>query len=289
MIFHEGTQIVTLVDINASNGQMKHKGSVGVIINSPRDTTHSYRVRFPDGVEASIKRADFSIRREALAMNIKQGAQDREHDFSQYVIYRCIVGSRAFGLENEESDTDLRGIFLPPADLHWSLSGVPEQYESQATEECYWELQKFLTLALKANPNVMECLYTPLVEYTSPLAEELLERREIFLSKIFYQTYNGYVLSQFKKLEADLRNKGVIKWKHAMHLIRLLISGTILLNEGVLQVRVNEHRERLLAIRNGQMSWDDIDSWRLELHQESSRIIRITRQRTTSWSEPGEP
>ncbi|MDP6502877.1 MAG: nucleotidyltransferase domain-containing protein, partial [Planctomycetota bacterium] len=175
------------------------------------------------------------------------------------------------------SDTDLRGIFLPPADLHWSLSGVPEQYESQATEECYWELQKFLTLALKANPNVMECLYTPLVEYTSPLAEELLERREIFLSKIFYQTYNGYVLSQFKKLEADLRNKGVIKWKHAMHLIRLLISGTILLNEGVLQVRVNEHRERLLAIRNGQMSWDDIDSWRLELHQDFDEAFLKTK------------
>jgi hypothetical protein len=171
----------------------------------------------------------------------------------------------------------LRGIFLPPADLHWSLSGVPEQYESQATEECYWELQKFLTLALKANPNVMECLYTPLVEYTSPLAEELLERREIFLSKIFYQTYNGYVLSQFKKLEADLRNKGVIKWKHAMHLIRLLISGTILLNEGVLQVRVNEHRERLLAIRNGQMSWDDIDSWRLELHQDFDEAFLKTK------------
>ena len=30
--------------------------------------------------------------------------------------------------------------------MHWSLYGVPEQLESPGTEECYWELQKFLNL-----------------------------------------------------------------------------------------------------------------------------------------------
>jgi len=28
--------------------------------------------------------------------------------------------------------------------------------------------------------------------------------REKFLSRMVYQTYNGYVMSQFKKLQADL-------------------------------------------------------------------------------------
>src|SRR5438477_73705 len=81
-----------------------------------------------------------------------------------HVIYRCIVGSRAYGLDDDESDTDRRGIYLPPAELHWSLSGVPEQLENLATDDVYWEIQKFITLALKANPNVLECLYTPLAE-----------------------------------------------------------------------------------------------------------------------------
>ena len=66
-------------------------------------------------------------------------------------------------MDDSESDIDRRGIYLPPAHLHWSLYGVPEQLENSATEETYWEIQKFLTLALKANPNVLECMHTPLV------------------------------------------------------------------------------------------------------------------------------
>lgn len=73
-------------------------------------------------------------------------------------------------------------------------------------------------MALKANPNILESLYTPLVEYTSPLAQELLDIRHIFVSKLIYQTYNGYVMSQFRKLKKDIENHGEIRWKYAMHL-----------------------------------------------------------------------
>jgi predicted nucleotidyltransferase len=100
---------------------------------------------------------------------------------------------------------------VAPAELEWSLYGVPEQLESRESEECYWELKKFMVLALKANPNILECLYTPIIEKRTPIADELLARREIFLSKLVYQTYNGYVMSQFKKLEQDLRTSGEIK------------------------------------------------------------------------------
>src|SRR5487761_1207931 len=55
-----------------------------------------------------------------------------------------------------------------------SLFSVPEQLENEETQEAYWELQKFLVMALKANPNVLECLYSPLVETATPLAKELL-------------------------------------------------------------------------------------------------------------------
>ena len=106
-----------------------------------------------------------------------------------FIIYRCVVGSRAHGLDDAASDTDRRGIYLPPARLHWSLAGLPEQIEDRAVHECYWELEKFLRLALKASPNVLECLSTPLVEHATPLAEELRGLRDRFLSKQLYQTY----------------------------------------------------------------------------------------------------
>lgn len=202
-------------------------------------------------------------------------AVEQNHLYS-FVIYRCVVGSRAYGLGSEESDTDRRGIYLPPADLQWSLDGVPEQLENKETDETYWELRKFLILALKANPNILECLYTPIVELATPLAEELLGMREAFLSKLVYQTYNGYVLSQFRKLEQDLRTRGEIRWKHAMHLIRLLLSGVTALRDGYVPVSVEEHRDRLLAIRRGEEPWEEIDAWRLELHEQLDAAYETT-------------
>jgi predicted nucleotidyltransferase len=199
-----------------------------------------------------------------------------EHDLYRHVIYRCVVGSRAYGLDGPESDTDRRGVYLPPAERHWSLYGVPEQLENPATEEVYWEFQKFLTFALKANPNVVECLYTPLVEHATPLAEELRAMRGQFLSKLVYQTYNGYVTSQFKKLQADLRNKGAVKWKHVMHLLRLLLAGITALREGVVPVHVGPYRDRLLSVKRGEVPFEEIERWRIELHKQFDAAFETT-------------
>jgi len=264
---------VTLIEVRAlSSSTMIPRGCVGEIIIVPQDNSHSYLVRFADDNKASLKRKEFAIKKHFH--DLENSMDDMNLD--EFVIYRCVVGSRAYGLDNEKSDIDLRGIYLPPAEFHWSLYGVPEQIEHKETEECYWEMQKFLTLCLKANPNVLECLYTPLIEYATPLANELLESRSMFLSKLVYQTYNGYVLSQFKKLEQDLRARGEIKWKHAMHLIRLLLQGINILREGFLPVRVDEHKEKLLAIRKGETEWQEVNEWRLNLHKDFDEAFAKT-------------
>jgi hypothetical protein len=279
LIFSVGTQVVALVDIMGAAGLVMHpRGAVGVIVKSPADLEHSYRVRFLDGFEAPLKQNEITMLAKFKEGEIGDNAQAIAHaDLYQRVIYRCVIGSQAYGLAGAESDTDRRGIYLPAADLHWSLYGVPEQLESDQTQEAYWELQKFLVLALKANPNVLECLYTPLVEKATPLAEELLAMRSIFLSRMVYQTYNGYVMSQFKKMQADLRNHGTVKWKHVMHLIRLLLSGIGVLREGCVPVKVGEHRERLLSIRHGEVPWQEVENWRLSLHQEFNAALEATK------------
>jgi predicted nucleotidyltransferase len=270
LILPVGTQVVTRVETYSTTGKcVRLPGVVGVIINAPVDNTHAYRVRFPDSTEASLRREEITIRKDWQKEGLQPvGTVLQDFNLYDYVIYRCVLGSRAYGLDDANSDIDRRGIYLPPANLHWSLYGVPEQLDNKDTEECYWELQKFLTLALKANPNILECLYTPLIETVTPLAQELLAMRSIFLSRLVYQTYNGYVMSQFKKLEQDLRTKGEIKQKHAMHLIRLLLSGITVLKEGFVPVRIEEYRQQLLAIRYSEMSWEEVNAWRLDLHQQ---------------------
>jgi predicted nucleotidyltransferase len=281
LILPVGTQVVALVDVRGTDGKPVHpRGAVGVVIQSPGDYWHSYRVRFPDGFEASFRRQELAVLshyKQGLMGTGESASPLAEYDLYEHVIYRCVVGSRAYGLDHDASDTDRRGIYLPPAELHWSLYGVPEQLEKPNTEEVYWELQKFITMALKANPNILECLYTPLVEHATPLAQELLDMRPAFLSRMVYQTYNGYVLSQFKKLQADLRNRGEMKWKHVMHLIRLLLAGITVLERGEVPVHVGEYREKLLSIKRGEVPFEELDTLRLDLHKRFDAAAESTK------------
>jgi predicted nucleotidyltransferase len=278
LIYSSGTQVVSQKDVMAANDLVAHPaGAVGVIVRSPVDRSHAYRVKFSDGFEAAIHH-DQLVR----LTDFKQSAiRDNETEISsdglyERVIYRCVIGSRAYGLQDDASDTDRRGIYLPTADLHWSLYGVPEQLENEQTQEAYWELQKFLVLALKANPNVLECLYSPIVEHATPLAQELLSIREIFLSKLLFQTYSGYVASQFKKMQIDIRNQGRVKWKHVMHLIRLLISGTHVLTHQTMIVDVGDHREKLLRIKRGEMPFHETDALRKSLQKQFEAAFKAT-------------
>src|SRR5665213_1474764 len=205
------------------------------------------------------------------------GSQPSGFDIESVIIYRCIVGSRAYGLNNDESDTDRRGIYIAPAELQWSLFGAPEQFEDTAEQSCFWELQKFIIMALRANPNILECLYSPMVEKVTPLGQELLALRDAFLSQMIFQTFNGYAMSQFKKMEQDLRNHGEVRLKHTMHLLRLLLTGAATLRDGHVPVRVETHREQLLAVKRGELPWAEVDAWRKELHRDFECALTETK------------
>jgi hypothetical protein len=273
-----GTQVVALVEIRGPNQSLVHpRRAVGVVTRTPTGTDRHFLVRFPDGFEKSLTGEQLEVLKHFKERLQGEGASQPTFELENLIMYRCVMGSQAYGLETEESDVDRRGIYLAPTELQWSLFGAPEQFEDNAAQAVYWELQKFLIMALRANPNILECLYSPLVEKSTPLAEELLGIREGFLSQMIFQTFNGYALSQFKKIEQDLRNQGEIRWKHAMHLLRLLITGAATLRERRVPVRVELHRERLLAIKGGAVPWSVIDGWRRELHEDFERALSETR------------
>ena len=286
-----GTQVVALVEVRGTNHSLIHpRGAVGVVTRTPAVEGEKFLIRFPDGFEKSLERAELEVlnhfkdRLGAPAsgparseMVGRESSQAGSFDLESVIIYRCVVGSRAYGLDNDDSDTDRRGIYLAPAELQWSLFGAPEQFEDNTTQSCYWELQKFLTMALKANPNILECLYAPVVEKVTPLGEELLALRDGFLSQMIFQTFNGYAMSQFKKIEQDLRNHGEVRWKHAMHLLRLLLTGAATLRDVRVPVRVEAHRDRLLAVKRGELPWAEVDAWRKELHHDFERALSETK------------
>lgn len=274
---YAGTQVVALVEVRGPSDSLVHpRGAVGVVTRTPAVEGENFLVRFPDGFEKALESSQLEVLKH-FKDRLGDNTQKTDFDLEQFIIYRCVVGSRAYGLENDDSDTDRRGIYIAPAELQWSLFGAPEQFEDNGTQSCYWELQKFLTMALKANPNILECLYSPMVEKVSPMGEELLAIRHGFLSQMVFQTFNGYAMSQFKKIEQDIRNHGEVRWKHAMHLLRLLITGAATLRETRVPVKVESHRERLLTVKRGEMLWEEANAWRKELHRDFEHALTETK------------
>ncbi|HMO64082.1 MAG TPA: nucleotidyltransferase domain-containing protein [Verrucomicrobiota bacterium] len=273
-----GTQVVALVEVRGTNHSLVHpRGAVGVITRTPAGGAEKhFLIRFPDGFETPLTRDQLDVLRH-FKDRLPGPEAPAGFELEEVIIYRCVVGSRAYGLDTGDSDTDRRGIYLAPADLQWSLLGAPEQFEDHAAQSCHWELQKFLILALKANPNILECLWSPLVEKVTPLGEALLAMRDRFLSQMIFQTFNGYALSQFRKIGQDIRNHGEVRWKHAMHLLRLLLSGATALREGRVPVRVEAHRDRLLAVKRGEVPWPEVDAWHQQLHRDFERALAETR------------
>ena len=141
--------------------------------------------------------------------------------------------------------------------------------EEPAEGHCNWELERVCQLAPRANPNILECLHSPLVEYVDDTGRELLALRGAFLSRRTHETFARYALGQRKKLEADVRAHGAPRWKHAMHLLRLLMSSRDLLRTGALTIDVGDRREPLLAVKRGEVPWPEVESWMNRLAAEA--------------------
>ncbi len=77
------------------------------------------------------------------------------------VIFRGIVGSRAYGTANAQSDTDTRGIFVVPSMEYVRLVPPPKQVSDARNDHTYYSLLRFCELMAEANPTTMEMLYLP--------------------------------------------------------------------------------------------------------------------------------
>ncbi|MFG3161956.1 DNA polymerase beta superfamily protein [Streptomyces sp. NPDC048232] len=201
---------------------------------------------------------------------------DPEPLVRDHTIYACVMGSRAFGLATEDSDTDRRGVFLAPTPLFWRFEKPPAHVEGPAEEQFSWELERFCVLALRANPNVLECLHSPLVEYADATGRELLSLRDAFLSRRVHETFTRYARGQRRKLDADVRTHGAPRWKHAMHLLRLLESARDLLRTGTLTIDVGDRRESLLAVKRGEVPWPEVEARMTRLADEKDAAAHRT-------------
>src|SRR5216117_1625838 len=91
-----GTQVVSLVEIRGTNNSLVHpRGAVGVVTRTPTGDQDQFLVRFPDGFEASLTRKKLDVLKH-FKDGLPGGRPDSGFDLERLVIYRCVVGSRAY-------------------------------------------------------------------------------------------------------------------------------------------------------------------------------------------------
>jgi len=143
-------------------------------------------------------------------------------------IYLSVMGSRAYGTNNEDSDWDYRGVAIAPMECYvGSLYKFDQIVDSDKGKHVYkhfpkgllvdsnldhpdmqiMELSKFAGLAAQCNPSIIEILFSDKSNFVinHTVMNKLLDVRDCFLSKAAKARFCGYALSQLNRIKLHRR------------------------------------------------------------------------------------
>lgn len=140
---------------------------------------------------------------------IKDKLKSKEYNFlredknlGSNIFLLTLGGSHAYGMEQEDSDLDVRGIaFNSKQDI---LLGTDfDQVVNTDTDTTIYSFNKMLQLLTSNNPNTIEILGCKPEHYfhLSDIGKALLDHRKMFLSKICIHSFGGYAGSQLRRME----------------------------------------------------------------------------------------
>ncbi|MFS0782670.1 DNA polymerase beta superfamily protein [Bacillus sp. 1P06AnD] len=94
-----------------------------------------------------------------------------ESAYNIRVLYACESGSRVWGTHTEQSDYDVRFIYIHPREVYLSIDPVGigrkrdviELPKRQNLDIYGWDLTKSLRLLRKSNPSILEWIHSPII------------------------------------------------------------------------------------------------------------------------------
>lgn len=169
-------------------------------------------------------------------------------------ILQGVVGSTAYGLATPDSDVDRLAVHLAPVEdlLTWGLSKTQQSVVQSDPDLTSHDVGKYLSLALKGNPTLLELLWLKQYEVMTEQGQELVLHANALLSaKAVRDSYGGYAMQQIHRLlnrgdgsfAADTRKR---KAKHARHCFRLLIQGEVLLRTGKVVIELTPDQKNVV-------------------------------------------
>ncbi|OGF63565.1 MAG: nucleotidyltransferase [Candidatus Fischerbacteria bacterium RBG_13_37_8] len=114
------------------------------------------------------------------------------------LFFKCIIGSKAYGLDTAASDIDIKGVFVLPREQYYGLDYI-NQMSNESNDMVFYELKRFFELLYVNNPGILELIAMPedCVLYKHKLFD--LIKPELFLSMQCQKTFAGYAFDQIKR------------------------------------------------------------------------------------------
>ena len=118
------------------------------------------------------------------------------------IILLGLGGSRAYGMDNEQSDYDWRGVALN-SKRNILLMKDFEQIVDENTDTTIYSFNKIIKLLCACNPNTIELLGLQPEHYLfmTWAGRELINNRRLFLSKAAVNSFGGYANAQRRRME----------------------------------------------------------------------------------------
>ncbi|MEU8699407.1 nucleotidyltransferase domain-containing protein [Streptomyces sp. NPDC048680] len=161
------------------------------------------------------------------------------------LLFVTVSGAHLYGFPSRDSDVDLRGVHLLPAE---DLVGLREPQETRSRmwdrdgvemDLVTHDLRKFVRLMLKPNGYVLEQLLSPLVVHTTELHAELVALAPTVLTRNHAHHYRGFANTQWRLFERTGELKPLLYTFRALLTgIHLMRSGEVLAQLPALLARV---------------------------------------------------
>jgi len=205
--------------------------------------------------------------------------------------YLCQMGSVAYGVAGDDSDSDLYGWAIPPKETifphlageiygfgrqiqrfeQWQEHHIIDESNKKEYDFAVYNIVKFFQLCMDNNPNMVDALFVPerCVLHCNAIGNIVREGRKLFLHKGCWHKFRGYAYSQLHKMSIKTpepnskRYESIKKFgydvKFAYHIVRLMYEVEEILTTG--DLHLDQNSEVLKAIRRGEWTQERVEKF----------------------------